>query len=108
MSSPNPVQPIRPVQSPLDRSSLPPARSPPDRSSPQLDVDDHEASDLEEEEALEPEIDEQSDGEDEHQAYALLHAAPSPPVATPLRQTLSTVTQHSSRSFAVRILTLIR
>ena len=70
---------------------------------------DHEASDpgSEDEHGVQFEIDEQSDDEDEHQAFALLRAAPNSSVP-PVEQTSSAVTQHGNRNFAVCILMLIK
>ena len=51
--------------------------------------DDHDLSESESEieaSALQPEIDEQSDDEDDRQAHLLLRAAPTSSAATPLRQ----------------------
>ena len=79
---------------------MPPAPSPLDRSSAQPNVDNCEISDPGSEDEAQFEIDEQSDGEDERQAHALLRAAPSPSVAL-VEQTPSVVTQHSDRGFAV-------
>ena len=53
--------------------------------------------------ALQPEIDEQSDGEDECQAHALLHAAPTLSVAALIQQSPPAAVQYGDRSFAVRI-----
>lgn len=70
---------------------------------------DHEASDpgSEDEHSVQFEIDEQSDDEDERQAFALLRAAPNSSVP-PAQLTSSAVTQHGNCNFAVCILMLIK
>ena len=96
--------------SPVQSISLVP--STPENMSLQLHVtpDDEEVSDSgsgDEVSALQPEINEQSNDEDEHQAHTLLCAAPSSSIATLVQQVSSTGTHHGDHSFAVCISILI-
>jgi hypothetical protein len=84
--------------------STPPASLSLDHPSPQPSASDHEISDPEggdEMSALQSEIDEQSDDEDDRLAHALLQATPNSSVDTPVQQTPSTAIQHSDHSFVV-------
>jgi hypothetical protein len=112
MTVPIPV-PLSTPSPPLSPSPVPSSMSTPPRETlPQSDVlmDDHDASDSGSDDnvsAPQPEIDEQSDDEDERQAHALLRAAPRSSVVAPVQQT-STAVQLGNHSFAVRMPTLLQ